>query len=186
MQIHRVRGWFVVGCLMCAACATTAPAPPAATAGTASAAQPAPAAAPAGVVAKQEQLCQAQPAATKSQFDEILVKVSADLKADGKPIKIAVAQVDNTECSISNNHGRFVVDIIQNMSLAVESTGKAPALGNAALSYCHALAPATDGSGFDAGPCENSEALERFNIESVQTAINEELYKLEKMRIQID
>jgi hypothetical protein len=170
------------------ACATTTPAAPGAPAAgdeTAAAAAAA-AVAPAPVVARQEQLCQEQPAATRAQFEEVLAKVNADLKASGKKIKLGVAQVDNTECSLASNQGRYVVDIIQNMSLSIESAGKAPALGNAALSFCHALTAAADGSGYAAGPCENGEALERFNDESVQTAINDELYKLEKLRIEIE
>jgi len=143
-------------------------------------------AAPTAAVAKQQELCQAQPDATRKQLDEILGKVNADLKENGKKIKIAVSQVDNTECSISSNKGKFGVDVIQAVTLSIEVAGKAPALSTANVSYCHTLTAAADGASYEPGPCENDEVLEKFNAEAVQNAINDELYKLERMRIQID
>ncbi|MBN2358835.1 MAG: hypothetical protein JXR83_05235 [Deltaproteobacteria bacterium] len=163
------------------ACAT-APAPVAGAKPVSAAVPPAPAV----VVAKQQELCQAQPAATRSQLEEILTKVNADLEANGQRIAIGAAQIENTECSISASGGKHNVDVIQRVELKIEVTGKTPVSAMAYLSHCYTLAPAADDTGCDIAPCENAEVLERYNIESLQTAINDELYRLERIRVQID
>lgn len=173
------------GALACATASTTAPASGGNSAISGAGEQTAPEA-PAAARAKQEELCAAQPEATRSKLTELLAKVNADLKANGKKIKISVSQVDNSECSISSSKGKLGVDVIQSVTLSIEVSGQAPALASAHVSTCYTLTPVADSTSYEPGPCENDEVLERYNVESAQTAINDELYKLEKIRIQID
>lgn len=140
---------------------------------------------PADLRAREGDLCRAQADETREKYAEAIEKLNASFAESGRPLKLEIAGVTTEECEISIKKGKYILDVIQKMTLELKAGRGEGKSDFANVSACYEVYRDSESGGWEKRDCDSSNVLDSYNVEAIEEAINEGLLAGEKITITI-